>query len=436
MKGWAVLLAGLAVLPAAPGRAQEAVAQDACENGHSLASGLCVSAGLTVDGFGSLRGGVNRDVSAASQLKLGLLADLGRVAGLQGWSIGTSAYGIWGKQPGQALTGSLAQPSSIEALSAVRLNEVWMQREVSGWGSLRIGQLAADSEFAVADIAANFVSDAFGWPLSLEENLPSGGAAYPLAAPGVRLAIGEPGEGTGLRFGLFSGDPGGRYGEETDPERHNRYGTNFSTAGGAFMIAEAVTGASAREEGPRPWVGKLGFWYHNGGFDSQRRDGDGLSLASPATSGEPRRYGHNEGLYGIGEVTLWRGEGQSLGAFGRIFWQPADRNAVSLQVDAGVAWVGPFGRKEETVSLGASHARIGRDARLLDKDRQAFTDPFRPARTHETVIEVNYDLPVGPVHLRPVAQWYIHPAAGEASEETGRKLRDALLLGARLQVDF
>jgi len=43
---------------------------------------------------------------------------------------------------------------------------------------------------------------------------------------------------------------------------------------------------------------------------------------------------------------------------------------------------------------------------------------------------------VGPVHLRPLAQWYINPAAGEPDEETGRKLRDAVLLGLRVQAEF
>ncbi|HWX49586.1 MAG TPA: carbohydrate porin [Roseomonas sp.] len=433
-----LLLATLGALVLPPlARAQETPEpEEACEVGTTLTPGLCLSTGFIIDAFGNLRGGLRQDVSAVGQVRLGLDADLGQLAGMQGWSIGASAVGIYGKQPGEALTGSLAPPSNIEALSSPRLMELWLQREVEGWGSLRIGQLAADTEFAVADTASNLVNGTFGWPALFAEALPSGGPAYPFAAPGVRLALGEPEEGSGLRFGLFSGDPGGRYGEDTDPQRHNRYGINFSTAGGAFMIGEAVFGAPTPPDGPRPWVVKLGGWYHTGGFDSQRRDARGLSLADPASSGEPRRYGNNYAGYGIGEATLWRGEGQSLAAFARIFAAPADRNLVSWQVDAGFAWAGPFGRRQDTLSFGASQARIGHDARGLDRDTQAFSDPFRPVRRHETVLEVNYDLPVGPVHLRPLAQWYINPAAGEPDEETGRKLRDAVLLGLRVQAEF
>ena len=433
-----LLLAALGVLALPPaGRAQDAPqAEDACEAGTALKPGLCVSAGALVDAFGNIRGGLRRDVSAAGQLNLGLYADFGRLAGFGGWSMGASAVALLGKQPGEVLTGSLAAPSGLEGVPSIRLYELWVQREVEGWGSLRFGQLAADNEFAVADAANNLVNDTFGWPTALSETLPSGGPAYPLPTPGVRLALADPEEGNGLRLGLFSGDPGGRYGEETDPQRHNRYGTNFSTVGGAFMIAEAVVGAPAPEDGPRPWVAKLGGWYHTGGFDSQRRDADGLSLADPASGGEPRRYGNNYGGYGIGEATLWRAEGQSLAVFARLFAAPADRNLVSLQVDGGLAWAGPFGRRADTLSFGASQARIGKSARGLDRDIQAFSDPFRPVRTHETVLEVNYDLPVGPVHLRPLAQWYINPAAGEPDEETGRKLHDAVLLGMRVQAEF
>ncbi|KAA2211825.1 carbohydrate porin [Teichococcus oryzae] len=434
--GRVLLLLG-ALGAALPAWAQEAPdPEEACGEGTRLLRGLCVSTSFTFDGFGNLRGGLRRGVAGTAQIGLGVQVDFGRIAGLDGWTLGANALGIWGRQAGEALTGSLASPSNIEALSTVRLYEIWLQREVEGWGSLRFGQLSAESDFTVADAAEKLVADTFGWPVALGEALPSGGPEYPLAAPGIRLALGEPRDGHGLSLGLFSGDPGGRYGENTDPERHNRHGINFSTAGGAFMMAEAVIGATRPPEGPRPWVVKLGAWHHTGGFDAQRRDAEGLSLADPASSGEPRRYRNNQGGYAVGEATLWREGAQSLAVFARGFAQPADRNPVSLQLDGGLAWTAPFRHVGHMLSFGASHARIGRDARGLDRDAQILADPFRPRRTHETVLEVNYDFPVGPVHLRPLAQWYINPAANAADEETGRSLRDALLLGLRIQATF
>lgn len=436
-----------ALLAAAPALAQAPVQEPVqvepegdCDGGRRIATGTCLAVELSVDGFANLRGGVRRGVAAFGRAALGLGVDLDAAAGLEGWSFQVTAFGIYGRQPTLGLVGSLAPVNNTEALSTFRLSELWLQREVEELGSLRFGQLAVDAEFATADAASNLVNGTFGWPVGLATALPSGGPAYPFAAPGVRLALGDPDAGGGLRLALFSGDPGGRYGEDTDPQRHNRYGTNFSFVGGAFLIAEGVFGAEAPgPDVPRPWAAKLGAWYHTGGFDSQRRDDTGLSLTHPALSGVPRRYGNNYGGYAIGEATLWRGESTSVAVFARVFAAPADRNLVSVQADAGVAWRGPFGRADDTLSFGVSQARIGADARGLDRSRQALGED-RVRRDHETVLELNYDVAIVPGRLsvRPIAQWLLHPAAREPDERVSatRQLRDAFVLGVRLTATY
>jgi porin len=419
--------------------ASSAQAEEGCEEGRPLTDGLCLSGEAAVDVLGNVRGGVRRGVAAIGLIRLGLDADLHAVGGLGGWRFHISAFGIYGRQPAATLTGSLAPPSNIEALPTFRLNEIWLQRDLDGWGSIRFGQLAADSEFTGAEAAGKLISTAFGWPTMLANALPGGGPAYPLAVPGLRLALGDPEAGSGLRFGLFAGDPAGRPGEGTDPQRHNRYGTNFSLAGGALMMAEAVTGGAAPGSGPRSWLAKLGAWYHTAGVDSQRRDATGLSLADPASSGVPWRYGQNYGGYAVGAATLWRGEAGSLGLFARVFAAPSNRNLIATQMDAGLAWRGPFGRADDTLSFGVSLARIGSAARGLDRDRQAF-GVERTRRDHETVLEATYDFAVVPGHLslRPVVQWIGHPAAREPDERASgtRPLKDAFLLGLRMTVTF
>lgn len=412
----------------------------ACEEGLALTPGLCASAQATVDAAGVVSGGVRRGTSAVAQVRLGLTADFGTLAGLDGWRGAVSAFGIWGRQPTLDRVGSLAPASNIEALSTFRLFELWLERDLGGHGSIRFGQLAADSEFATAEAAGNLVNGTFGWPVALAGALPSGGPAYPLATPGARLALGDPDAATGFRIGVFSGDPGGRYSADTDPQRHNRYGINFSTRGGAFVMAEAVTGGAAPEgEGPRPWVVKLGGWYHTARFDDQRRDNAGLSLADPASSGTPRRRSGNYGAHAVAEAVVWRGEGQHVAVFARGFLQPADRNAVSWQLDGGLAWTGPFARAADTLSLGVSHARIGGRARGLDRDLVGFSAD-RPVRSHETVLEVNYDLSVieDRLSVRPFVQAMFNPAAGEpdARRSDTRAVPDAVLIGLRLTAGF
>lgn len=433
-----VLVLGAALLLAAPARAEEA----ACDDGsRQVATGLCASARVTFDAFGTVSGGIRSGVAAIGQAAVGMQADLGTLAGLDGWRLDVSAFGIYGRQPTPTLVGSLAPVSNIEALSTVRLFEVALERRLGDWGSIRFGQLAADTEFATTEFGGNLVNGTFGWPVALASTLPSGGPGYPLATPGVRLALGDPEEATGLRVAIFSGDPGGRYGEETDPQRHNRYGTTFSTSGGIFYIGEAVTGAEAPDggDGPRRWVAKLGGWYHNGGFDSVRFDANHLSLADPASDGVPRRFSSNYGGYAVGEAVLWRGEAGHLGVFVRAFVQPADRNAVSLQIDGGLAWRGPFGRADDTLSLGVSWARIGNASRSYDRDLAASGQAW-PVRSGEVAVEVNYDVPVLPdrLSLRPLLQVIFNPGAGTPDErrDPSRSLPDAVLVGMRAVATF
>jgi len=419
------------------GLAAPAQAETECKEGPAVADGLCLSAVGTFDAVQNVTGGIRRGPAAIGQIAVGLTADLERIAGLDGWSGAVSAYGIYGRQPTPTRVGSFAPVSNIEALSTIRLYELWLERSLGDWGSLRFGQLAADREFAVAEGAGNLVNGTFGWPTALAGALPAGGPAYPLATLGARLALGDPDAGTGMRAAIFSGNPGGKYGVETDPQMHNRYGTTFSTAGGMFAIAEAVTGgpAAATGEGPRSWTMKLGGWFHNGGFDSVEFDDVGLSLADPSSSGTPRRFRNNYGGYAVGEATLWRGEGGWLTVFGRAFTQPDDRNAISWQLDGGLAWRGPFGRMNDTLSLGVSWARIGDASREFDRATNSF-GTLLPIRNAETVIEVNYDFAAveGRLWIRPLMQYYVNPAAGEPNEQRDptRSLPNAFVIGLRL----
>lgn len=433
------LLAGTLLLlcAALPVHAEDA----ACDEGRPIMSGLCLDGEATLDSFANVNGGVRTGIAAIGQIRVSLTADLGELVGLTDWTARISGFGIYGRQPTQTRTGSLAPVSNIEALSTVRLYEAWLERSFGAWGSIRFGQLAADGEFATLAAAQTLVNGTFGWPVALAGALPSGGPAYPLATPGMRLALGDPEGTTGVRFGIFAGDPGGKYGEETDPQLHNRYGTMFSSPGGIFYMAEGVSGAEPPDgsDGPRPWVLKVGGWYHNGGFNSVRFDQNGLSLGDPTSAGVPKRFSNNYGGYAVGEMVLWRGESGHVAVFARSFAQPGDRNAVSLQLDGGIAWRGPFGRENDTLALGVSWTRIGAPSRDFDRDLIAF-GATRPVRNHETVAELGYDIAVVPdgLSLRPLVQVLFNPAARDPDERRSpeRALPDAFVLGLRAVATF
>ncbi|WP_426959073.1 carbohydrate porin [Muricoccus radiodurans] len=407
----------------------------ACESGVSLSPGVCFAWEALADGFANLRGGAHRGVSGFVQTEPALALDLGTLAGMEGWSAYVGLIGLFGRQPTPSLIGGLAALSHAEAVATLRLSELWVQRTAAGIGSVRLGQLAADAEFATTAVGASLTNGTFGWPLFLSTALPSGGPGYPIAVPGVRLALGDPDDGSGVRLAIFSGDPGGRRGEGTDPQRHNRYGTAFPFNGGALLMGEVVVGTGAPARGQfRPWVAKLGLWRHTGGFDDQRAapplEEPPASGILPDAPGPARRHNGNYGAYAVAEATLWRDGGASLGAFARASVTPPDRNLLSFYADAGLAWREPFGQSGDTFSVGATYARAGGDRRAQDRALGL------PLRDREVVVEVNYEAQIVPDHLwvRPIVQWISHPNAGGTDDRAPNgRLRDALAIGLRVR---
>jgi porin len=431
-----VVIALGAMLSAASATAQPAVEPAPCEEGLRLAAGACFTGELTADGFANLRGGIRRGVAALALVKLGLAVDLGTAAGAEGWSFGAGILGIVGRQPTPTLIGSLAPVSNAEALSTLRLSEFWLQRRLGAAGSLRFGQLTADSEFFTAEAAEQITNGTFGWPLGMSAALPSGGPAYPMAAPGIRLELGDAEQGSALRLAVFSGDPGGDYGIGTDPQRHNRFGTNFSFAGGALYIAELATGgASPADKQPRPWGLKIGAWRHTGGFADQRGDPAlYASIASgirPDPEGPAPRLHGNSGVYAVGETILWRDGTANLAAFARLSATPADRNPLPFYADAGLAWREPFAREGDTLAFGLAYARASGQGRALDRALGL------PVRDREVVAQVNYDFQVVPdrIFVRPLLQWVSHPGAGAQDDRVrDGRIRDAVTAGLRLRM--
>jgi porin len=84
--------------------------------------------------------------------------------------------------------GGINTIAAIEAVPTTRLSELWLEQSfAAGKASLKVGQLTADSEFFFSELSTMFLQS--DWPTIAAVNLPSGGAAYPLSTPGVRLKV-------------------------------------------------------------------------------------------------------------------------------------------------------------------------------------------------------------------------------------------------------
>ena len=200
--------------------------------------------------------------------------------------------------------------SGIEALPATRLYELWLEQKLfDGKVALRAGQLAADTEFLVSPSATLFVSGTFGWPTVTGVNLPSGGPAFPLATPGIRLKV-APTDELSFLGAIFNGDPAGpaRPWDNPDPQRRNPTGTNFRIQDPAFLIGEADYAYNqGKDAAGLPGTIKLGVWAHLGRrFQDQRFDNIGLSLADPNSTGVARLLRGNEGVYVVIDQTIYR----------------------------------------------------------------------------------------------------------------------------------
>lgn len=88
---------------------------------------------------------------------------------------------------------------------------------------------------------------------------------------------------------------------------------------------------------------KFGGWRHFGSFADQRFASNGVSLASPASSGEPLLLSGDIGGWMVFEQQIYRvprSDDRGVGAFARVAGAPADRNLIDLYADAGLEFLG------------------------------------------------------------------------------------------------
>jgi porin len=401
-----------------------------------------IQLGITYSGetLSNLHGGLRQGTNYQGLVQVDLDIDGGKVLGRDGLTLHATAYQIHGKGLTAARVGNLLTVSNIEATAATRLSTLYVEEKLAaGMLSARAGLLAADDEFLISEYAVPLVNSTFGWPAAVGLNLPSGGPAYPLATPGVRGRAGIA-DGLTLMAGVFNGDPVGP--GSADPQRRDPSGTAFRLSDDVFAIAELGYEVSeAKRPSGLSGTYKLGGWYHGGSFPDQRVDATGLSLADPASSGQPAVRGTNFGLYAAVDQMLWRHaarHGEWIGGFLRLAGSPADRNLVDFYVDAGITANGIIpGREYDIVSFGLAYAGISRDARRLDRDTRAFTGTDVPLRDFEAVLELTYQAHIAAwLIVQPDLQFVVHPGGHAAVPGGTAAIPDAVVAGLRTVIRF
>jgi porin len=172
--------------------------------------GIFLGADTIDEILGNVAGGTRQGAIYSGRLELLATVDLDKTIGWTGATAHANAYQIRGRGlSANDLGDNLATVSNIEAARSLRLFDLWIEQSLFDTAlSIRAGQIAADDEFATSPTASIFINGTFGWPAILAADLPSGGPAYPLATPGLRIKY-EATDAISLVAGLFNGDPAG-----------------------------------------------------------------------------------------------------------------------------------------------------------------------------------------------------------------------------------
>jgi porin len=278
--------------------------------------GIDYSIGYAVEVLGNTSGGQDRGVVSEGLLKLQLDLDTEGMGLWRGGQFHASALYTHGDSLTQRFTGDLFTFSNLDAPDAFRLFEFWFQQAlIPDRLTLRVGQLAADEEFAGTEHGCLFINGTCGWPAILALNVPS--PAYPIGTLGARLELTlDP--GWTLRGAVYNGDP---YPLTDDGSPENGHGTHFDWQDSLTLIEVRKSWNDGDPAAGLPGSAKIGAWYHSGLFEHPRYDTQGLPLADPTSHGEPEVNRGHWGGYIAFDQQVWRETGdspeQGLAVFGR-----------------------------------------------------------------------------------------------------------------------
>ena len=412
---------------------------------YGLSLGLLETSEVLGNPTGGIRKGAEYDGLTQAVLQM----DTQRAFGWYGGLLNASAL----QNHGRDLTGdnldALQTASSIAADRATRLWELWYQQKllVEDRLDIRLGQQSLDQEFMLNPSAQLFINSAFGWSTLSATDLPDGGPVAPLSTLGMRVRA-RPLNPFTILAGVFNGSP--VVGNPADPQRANPSGIGFPVDGRILAIAELQYSYPALGDYVYPnqsevlaHIYRVGLWYDSERFADQRFDTAGLSLANPASSGNPLTHRGDIAAYAAADQMVWiydKDNNRNVSVFGRFTGTPyEDRNLIDLSANAGFILRQPLAyRNDDTFGIGAGWVHISRQAAGLDRDTAAFTGIFSPVRNSETYVEATYLYQaLAWWQVQPDLQYLFSPGGGIANPaDPGKRAGNAVVFGLRTNILF
>jgi porin len=413
--------------------------------------GVTIGLNETSEVLGNVTGGVNKGFDYDGLTLFGVGIDTQKAFGLDGGTINISGLQIHGRNLSADNLLTLQTASGIEAQDTTRLWELWYQQSfMDGLFDIKLGQQSIDQEFITSAGSSLFINTMMGWPMFPSANMYAGGPAYPLSSLGVRFRANSLGPFTVLAGVFDDNPPGGPFNDDGQLRGAERTGTRFNLGTGALFIAEVQYALNQPSNGDMdtgkkasglPGTYKFGGWFDTASFPDQRFGTDGLSLADPASNGNPTMRRHNWSLYGVFDQALWRPDpdgARTIGVFARVMGGPGDRNLISFSVNAGVTMKAPLpGRDNDTVGIGWGIAKVSGNVTGLDQDTNAF-GTYTPVRTTENFIEITYQYQAaGWWQIQPDFQYVFMPGAGIPNPNNpSQRIQNEAVLGVRTNITF
>lgn len=355
--------------------------------------------------FGNVSGGAKQGAVYDHVLDLPLTVYLDKIASWwNGGTIHANALWIAGRSLSSDKVGDISGASNIAGYPTVRLQELWFEQELGQMcASLRIGLLAADTEFFASDTASLFINGTFGAFTLVGANLPDP-PVYPMAAPGARFRI-QPVPQFYFQTGVYAGT--------TEDQDVNKNGTAFrlNSSDGALIFAETgyLLNQSPSDHGLAGNY-KIGSFVHTAGFNNW----------NSGTS-----EGADFGIYAVADQEIYCSGGRSASCFVRGGGGQSQVNMIDWYFDAGFNFSGFIpGRDSDVAGIAVAHSSFSHNfsgAQVADG-----SNPF----TSETVIEATYKIQVLPWWvLQPDCQYIFNPG-GEQNEN------DSIIIGLRTAIVF
>lgn len=363
--------------------------------------GVEVDARYTTGLWSNLRGGFGTGTRYEGFAEWGLEADLDALLGWTGGGFALDGYSYHGGQPSSELLGVFPTQtvSGHETAVSIRFYEILLRQT---WGDGRflveVGQLAADDDFFVSDMAAVLLNGTFGFLGfgRVREILPF----FPLATPGAYLQARTGDARWEVHAGVYNADVG--------EDESSNIGFGWSFDNGVSFLAELKARRSP--------FGRPGLYAVGGAATSAK--------VEDFSDGSTARGSY--GLYALIDQLLvaQTPSRPGLGFFLRGFVvPPKHRTLARWYVDFGLHLTRPLpGRGQDVLALGFAHVHFASDY------VSALRAEGLGVSRRQSVLELTYRLQATPwLVVQPDLQFFFDPHFSR---------RDATAIGLRAVVEL